>query len=103
MKNYQIWVYKASGEEQFYLADNPILVQQFEGTDYLIPISPKICLGLQSMIIEGDHVLISNEVHQLSDNDVKRINERIIKNADQLLIISTKKDIDFVRAIVAKF
>ncbi len=97
MKNYQIWVYKASDEEQFFLADNPILVQQFEGTDYLIPISPKICLGLQSMIIEGDHTLISNEVHQLSDYDVKRINERIIKNAEQFLIVSTKKSLDFVK------
>lgn len=100
--NYQIEVYKARGKEQFYLSDNPILVQQFQDIDYLIPISPKVCLGLKSRTTDGNQKHVSDQIYPLSDYDVKRINEKIIKNTDKLFIVSTKKDLEFLKQTLHK-
>ncbi|MYW23031.1 DUF4238 domain-containing protein [Bacillus thuringiensis] len=95
MNNFQLRIYKTRGEKKFYLSDRPILVNKFEEADYVLPISPNICIGaIPLQIIEGK---IFSQITYLSDDDVNRINKKIIENAEKMLIIQSEADIEFVK------
>lgn len=49
---YQIRVCLARGERKYFLSDNPVIVQKFEGEDYILPLSPDMCIILVPMNIE---------------------------------------------------
>lgn len=101
MNNYQIRVHKTSGNKRFFLSDNPVIVQRFEGEDYHLPISPEICIGLIPIKMNGDKILIENAIYYMSDKNVERINEQLILNTDKLLIISREDDLEFISNILS--
>ncbi|MEE3950120.1 DUF4238 domain-containing protein [Bacillus wiedmannii] len=98
MNNFQLRIYKIKGEKKFFLSDRPILIQEFEGTDYLLPISPNICIGTTDLQpVKGNKISVYSQIIYLSDDDVKNINKKIIKNTDEILIIQDNEDVDFVK------
>lgn len=98
MNNFQLRIYKTKGEKKFFLSDRPILIQEFEGTDYLLPISPNICIGTTDLQpVKKNKISVYSQIIYLSDDDVKNINKKIIKNTDEMLIIQNNEDIEFVK------
>lgn len=94
MNNFQLRIYKTRGEKKFFLSDRPILVNKFEEADYVLPISPTICIGAPPF--EGEFSPY-NQITYLSDDDVNRINQKIIENTEKMLIIQSEADIEFVK------
>lgn len=94
MHNFQLRIYKTRGEKSFFLSDRPILVNKFEEADYVLPISPNICIGASPF--EGEFSLC-NQITYLSDDDVNRINKKIIENTEKMLIIQSDADIELVK------
>ncbi|EEM14152.1 MULTISPECIES: DUF4238 domain-containing protein [Bacillus] len=94
MNNFQLRIYKTRGEKKFFLSDRPILVNKFEEADYVLPISPTICIG--ATLFEGEFSPY-NQITYLSDVDVNRINKRIIENTEKMLIIQSDADLEFVK------
>ncbi|KAB2425281.1 MULTISPECIES: DUF4238 domain-containing protein [Bacillus cereus group] len=98
MNNFQLRIYKTKGETKFFLSDRPILIQKFEGTDYLLPISPNICIGTTDLQpLKGNKISVYSQIIYLPDDDVKNINKKIIKNANEMLIIQGNEDVEFVK------
>ncbi|MHA6250737.1 DUF4238 domain-containing protein [Oceanobacillus sp. CAU 1775] len=102
LHGYQIRVHKASGNKKFFLSDNPVIVQKFEGEDYHLPISSEICIGLTPIKIDGDTLLTDNTIYHISDKNIERINEQSVLNTDKLLIISNEEDLEFVSNIQSR-
>lgn len=97
MNNFQLRIYKIRGEKNFFLSDRPILVNKFEEADYVLPISPKICIGTTPLKIKKGKVSIYSQITYMSDDDVKRINKKIIENTEKTLIIQSNADLEFVK------
>ncbi|MED1024220.1 DUF4238 domain-containing protein [Bacillus mycoides] len=97
MSKFQLRIYKTRGEKKFFLSDRPILVNIFEEADYVLPISPKICIGTIPLQIKEGNVSIYSQIKYLSDDDVNRINKRIIENTEKMLIIQSDADLEFVK------
>lgn len=100
MSKYQIRVHRALGNKKFFLSDNPVIVQKFEGEDYHLPISPEVCIGLVPIKFKGDKVLIDNHVYNISDENVDRINEQSILNTDRMIIINSEDDLEFISNVI---
>ncbi|PFJ07531.1 DUF4238 domain-containing protein [Bacillus thuringiensis] len=94
MNNFQLRIYKIRGEKKFFLSDRPILVNKVEEADYVLPISPNICIGATPF--EGEPSPY-NQIIYLSDDDVNRINKNIIENTEKMLIIQSDTDLEFVK------
>ncbi|MGG4308756.1 DUF4238 domain-containing protein [Bacillus anthracis] len=94
MNNFQLRIYKTRGDKKFFLSDRPILVNKFEEANYVLPISPTICIGATPF--EGE-CSPYNQITYLSDDDVNRINKKIIENTEKMLIIQSEADIEFVK------
>lgn len=101
MSNYQIRIHKTLGNKKFFLSDNPVIIQKFEGEDYHLPISPEICIGLIPIKMNGDEVLIENTIYHMRDENVERINEQLVLNTDMLLIISNEDDLESISNIIS--
>lgn len=99
MRNYQIRVCKTVGEKNLFLSDNPVIIQKFEGEDYVLPISPSVCIILIPIKIEDNQAIIDTNIYSLSDDHVAKINEQSVLNTDRLIIISDKRDLLFVENI----
>ncbi|PGP19209.1 hypothetical protein COA01_21835 [Bacillus cereus] len=97
MNNFQLRIYKTQGEKKFFLSDRPILVQEFEEADYVLPISPSICIGATPLQIKEGKVSVYSQVTYLSDDDVNRINKKLIQNTEKMLIIQSDADLEFVK------
>ncbi|HDR7646150.1 TPA: DUF4238 domain-containing protein [Bacillus mycoides] len=97
MSNFQLRIYKTRGEKKFFLSDRPILVNKFEEADYVLPISPNICIGATPLQIKEDEISVYSQISCLSDDDVNRINKKIIENAEKMLIIQSDADIEFIK------
>ncbi|MGE1109223.1 DUF4238 domain-containing protein [Bacillus wiedmannii] len=97
MNNFQLRIYKTRGEKKFFLSDRPILVNKFEEADYVLPISPNICIGTTPLQIKEGKVSIYSQIAYLSDDDVNRINKKIIENTEKMLIIQSNADLEFVK------
>ncbi|MCU7679352.1 DUF4238 domain-containing protein [Bacillus thuringiensis] len=97
MNNFQLRIYKIRGEKNFFLSDRPILVNKFEEADYVLPISPKICIGTTPLKIKKGKVSIYSQITYMSDDDVNRINKKIIENTEKTLIIQSNADLEFVK------
>ncbi|PFL09803.1 DUF4238 domain-containing protein [Bacillus thuringiensis] len=94
MNNFQLRIYKIRGKKKFFLSDRPILVNKVEEADYVLPISPNICIGATPF--EGEPSPY-NQIIYLSDDDVNRINKNIIENTEKMLIIQSDTDLEFVK------
>ncbi|PHD43401.1 hypothetical protein COF67_26820 [Bacillus toyonensis] len=97
MNNFQLRIYKTQGEKKFFLSDRPILVQEFEDADYVLPISPSICIGATPLQIKEGKFSVYSQITYLSNDDVNRINKKIIENAEKVLIIQSDADIEFIK------
>ncbi|WP_029486862.1 DUF4238 domain-containing protein [Enterococcus gallinarum] len=97
MGNYQIRVFKTKETNRLFLSDNPIIIQKFEGEDYILPLSPELCVFLVPLNVEGDLVKIDTKIFGLDNKAVNKINAQSIKNTDQLLIISNENDLEFIK------
>ncbi|MBG9749532.1 hypothetical protein ABD81_30010 [Bacillus thuringiensis] len=97
MNNFQLRIYKIRGEKNFFLSDRPILVNKFEEADYVLPISPKICIGTTPLKIKKGKVSVYSQITYMSDDDVNRINKKIIENTEKMLIIQCNADLEFVK------
>ncbi|MDA2385622.1 DUF4238 domain-containing protein [Bacillus cereus] len=97
MNNFQLRIYKNRGEKKFFLSDRPILVNKFEEADYVLPISPNICIGTIPLQIKEGKVSIYSQIAYLLDDDVNRINKKIIENTEKMLIIQSNADLEFVK------
>ncbi|MFB7350993.1 DUF4238 domain-containing protein [Bacillus thuringiensis] len=97
MNNFQLRIYKIRGEKNFFLSDRPIIVNKFEEADYVLPISPKICIGTTPLKIKKGKVSIYSQITYMSDDDVNRINKKIIENTEKTLIIQSNADLEFVK------
>ncbi|MBO0457750.1 DUF4238 domain-containing protein [Enterococcus hulanensis] len=101
MNNYQIRVCKVKETKRLFLSDNPVIVQKFEGEDYILPISPNVCIILVPMNINDETIQIDTHVYSLNDVAVKKINEQSILNTDRLIIISDERDLIFIEQILS--
>lgn len=99
MKKYQIRICKTVGEKKLFLSDNPVIIQKFEGEDYILPISPNICIILIPINIKDDVIKIDTHIYSLYDNHVDKINEQSVLNTDSLIIISEERDLEFIKNI----
>ncbi|PFL59597.1 hypothetical protein COJ27_23715 [Bacillus cereus] len=97
MSKFQLRIYKTRGGKNFFLSDKPILVNKFEEADYVLPISPKICIGAYPLQRKKGKVFIYSQITYLSDDDVNRINKKIIENTEKMLIIQSNADLEFVK------
>lgn len=97
MNNYQLEMFKTSGQEKFFLGDNPILVNKLEEIDYLIPIDPNLCLGTTKLKFQAGHIMVHSSYNFLDDIMVKKINEFTVKNARKTIIVTKKQDLDIVK------
>lgn len=102
MNNYQIRVHKTLGNKKYFLSDNPVIIQKFEGEDYHLPITPEICIGLIPIKLKGNEIMIDQTIHLMSDENVDRINEQLVMNANMLLIISNEDDLEFTSNIISR-
>lgn len=102
MSNYQIRIYKTVGTKKLFLSDNPVIIQKFEDEDYILPISPDICIILVPINIEGNVIKIDTHVYSLSNDAVNKINEQSVLNTDRLIIISNEKDLVFIKHILSE-
>ena len=96
LNTYQLRVYKTKGEQRLFLSDSPILIKEFEDTDYLFPISPNTCVGTTRIQIKEEQILTYNQIIYLTDNEIDKINKRIIQNTKKTLIVQNSSDINFV-------
>lgn len=99
MKNYQVRVCKTTGKKKLFLSDNPVIIQKFEGEDYILPISPSVCIILIPINIKDAVIKIDTHIYSLNDNHVDKINEQSVLNTDRLIIISEKRDLEFIKNI----
>lgn len=99
---FQLRVYKAKGEKKIFFSDSPILIQEFKDTDYLIPITPSICIGATPIQIKDNNILITNHITYLNDYEVERINKKIVLNAQETLVIHHRSDINFIEKIMKR-
>ncbi|WP_117161196.1 DUF4238 domain-containing protein [Paraliobacillus sp. X-1268] len=97
MNNFQLRIYKTKGVKKLFLSDRPILIQEFKDTDYLLPISPNVCVGTTKLQTKGKKIFICNQIVYLSDDEVKNINQKIVKKAEGMLIIQKDSDIESVK------
>ncbi|EOZ5986975.1 DUF4238 domain-containing protein [Enterococcus faecium] len=56
MEKYQIRIYMTEGNKKLFLSDNPVIVQKFKDQDYILPLSPSVCMILVPIKIKtGDY------------------------------------------------
>ena len=100
MTNYQVRVCKVKGKKRFFLSDNPVIVQKFEGEDYILPLSPDICIILIPISLKDNKIEIDTSILYLEDANVDRINKHEVRNTKQQILISDEKDLDFINSII---
>lgn len=47
INNYDMKIYEAPTNSKFYLSDNPVIVNEIEGIDYFLPLSPKFAVAMK--------------------------------------------------------
>lgn len=101
-ENYQIRVCSTEEGKELFLSDNPVIVQKFEGEDYIFPISPNICLILVPLNVKGDNIMVNPNIYPLTSKQVDSINEESILNTERLLIVSSNVDIGFIENVMKR-
>lgn len=99
MKNYQIRVCRTTGINKFFLSDNPVIIQKFEGEDYILPLSPNLCIILVPINQEGEIWKIDTHIYSLDDEAVNNINKHSILNTDKLIIVSSRNNVKFIESV----
>lgn len=97
MENYQIRVFKVNETNRLFLSDNPVIIQKFEGEDYILPLSPELCIILVPLNVVEDSWKIDTKIFGLDNKAVNKINAQSIKNTHKLIIISGENDLEFVK------
>lgn len=96
MEKYQVRICKVTGKKKLFLSDNPVIVQKLEGEDYILPLSPDICMILVPIKIKGKLIEIDTQIYPLDDKAVDKLNKYSIINTDKLVIISNEEDLKFI-------
>lgn len=91
MKGYQLRIFRVSGEENLYLADEPIIIQKFSDTDYVLPISPKLCVGAVKIRLNGNMIQIDSKIFILTDEEVREVNYSSVQNVTNIVTVQKKK------------
>jgi len=99
MEKYAVRVCKTKESNNFFLSDNPVIVQKFKGEDYILPLSPNVCIILVPLIFEGENVKIDTHVYSLNEDAINQINECSVLNTDKLIIISKESDLQFIESV----
>lgn len=102
MENYGLRIFRISGEENLFLSDVPILIQKFSDADYVLPISPKLCVGTNKLKWNGDKIQLDSKVYNLTDEEVREINYSSIQNAMNIVIVQKKEDLENVKKLIDK-
>ncbi|TPR55234.1 DUF4238 domain-containing protein [Enterococcus sp. OL5] len=97
MENYQIRVFKVNETNRLFLSDNPVIIQKFEGEDYILPLSQELCIILVPLNVVEDSWKIDTKIFGLDNKAVNKINAQSIKNTHKLIIISGENDLEFVK------
>lgn len=97
MENYQIRVFKVNETNRLFLSDNQVIIQKFEGEDYILPLSPELCIILVPLNVVEDSWKIDTKISGLDNKAVNKINAQSIKNTHKLIIISGENDLEFVK------
>lgn len=101
MENYQLRIYRISGESNLFLADEPIIIRKFSD-DYVLPISPKLCIGAVKLRTDGVMWQVDSQVFNLTDDEVREINLSSVQNATNLVIIQKEEDLEFIKSSRSK-
>ncbi|MFZ2577381.1 MAG: DUF4238 domain-containing protein [Lactococcus hircilactis] len=100
MENYGLRIFRVSGEENLFLSDEPILIQKFSEADYVLPISPKLCVGTTKLKWNGDKIQLDSKVYTLTDDEVREINYSSVQNATNLVIVQSEADLLKVKKLM---
>lgn len=99
IEKYAVRVCKTQESTKFFLSDNPVIVQKFEGEDYILPLSPNVCIILVPLIFEGENVKIDSHVRSLNEDAIGQINKYSVLNTDKSIIISKESDLKFIEQV----
>lgn len=102
MEGYQLKIFRVSGQANLFLADEPIIIQKFGDADYVLPVSPKLCIGAIKLRTDGEMWQIDSKVYNLTDDEVREINLSSVQNATSLVIIQKEEDLDIVKNIMER-
>lgn len=97
MEGYQLRIFRVSGEENLYLSDEPIIIQKFSDADYVLPVSPKLCIGAVKIKLNGNMIQIDSKVYNLTNEEVKEVNYSSVQNATNIVIVQKKEDLENVK------
>lgn len=100
MRKYVVRVCVSDGSKKLFLSDNPVIVQKFEGEDYILPLSPTVCIVLVPIKFEGENIKIDTHIYTLNGNAIDQINKFSVLNTDDLIIISNESDLKFINGLV---
>ncbi|MFQ9320639.1 MAG: DUF4238 domain-containing protein [Enterococcus durans] len=96
MENYQIRIYMTKGNKKLFLSDNPVIVQKLKDQDYILPLSPSVCMILVPIKLKQGIISVDSKIYSLSDEDVDKLNEYSVLNSHRLVIISNEENLKFV-------
>ncbi|BAK59338.1 hypothetical protein N568_0105390 [Lactococcus garvieae TRF1] len=93
---------RVSGEENLYLSDEPIIIRKFSDADYVLPVSPKLCIGAVKIKLNGNMIQIDSKVYNLINEEVKEVNYSSVQNATNIVIVQKKEDLENVKKLMDK-
>lgn len=99
MSNYQLRIYTTPQNVRLILSDNPIIVNKFETADYLLPITPTVCVGCRKLMSRNGKILLDGGFYSLTFEDVQRIKRYSIKNATDSVVILSETDASLAEKI----
>jgi hypothetical protein len=94
---YQIRIYRAIGKSRLFLSDEPITIQKFETVDYVLPVSPRVCIGARPLASDGKIWKIDGQVFEITDEEVDNLNHYTIMNAEKNIIVQKQDDLNFIK------
>jgi hypothetical protein len=100
-KGYSFRIYKTIGSEKIFLSDDPVIIQKYETADYVLPLTPELCIGAIPIRIKNKHrIYVDSIVYPMTDENVKTLNTFSILNTKNTLIIQEEKDLKFIKNIL---
>ncbi|EFQ11959.1 hypothetical protein HMPREF9504_02566 [Enterococcus faecalis TX0102] len=100
MEKYAVRICITKGTKKLFLSDNPVIVQKFEGEDYILPLSPNMCIILVPIRFKGENIQIDTHIYSLNEDAIDKINRFSILNTDNSLIVSNENDLTFINNIL---
>lgn len=89
-------IYEAPDNSKFYLSDSPVLINDIDGIDYLLPISPKFAVVMKRFSEVNSYCM--SILQQPTENMMYCINNLFVKNANWTIIVSdmSAEDEEFI-------